>query len=140
MITRQTLSYIDYMELDKAVQAKCGKDTRNWAGKSYKSDDLNYTKPYQDFWHKLIDVYEGNRFHNDCYIQISFQDIWQYFRDKEWDHISKAYAEQDGVELDKEWIWIKEVCDVFEAVLKENGIEPDETGCENPAYNFYISW
>lgn len=138
MIERKTLSYLDFRSVEEVVEKKCDKDVRNWAGTSYKLDDPNYNQSHRDFWHKLLEVYESNRFHNDCYIQISFQAIWQYFKDKKWSDMEWAYAKPAGVDLNQEWIWIKEICDLFEQVLTESGIYPDDP--DEKAYNFHIWW
>lgn len=48
----------DYDECEKYLSKKCGRDFRNYAGKTYKQGD---DSPYQDFWHFIVDTLEPVR-------------------------------------------------------------------------------
>jgi|GEM_PF-2422786 len=57
---------LDYSECEEYIAWKLGiKNLRNVAGKSYDPKSPDYKKPYQDFWHFIVnyyDVHNGSTF------------------------------------------------------------------------------
>lgn len=86
--------YYDFIEVQEEVEAKCGRDTRNWAGTNF-SDD----KPYQDFWHKVLD-YLGD-FNKGAIFFIDFEAMGKYYTNEE------------------NSPWVQEICNEFIKVLGE---------------------
>lgn len=74
------MTYFEWSEVTKEVEKIAGKEVRNWAEKSFDSLDPNHTKPYQDFWHELIDYTE---IHNDCYLTLDFLEMIEYYESEE---------------------------------------------------------
>jgi hypothetical protein len=94
--------HLDYHDCARWVEKKLGKELRNYAGYTYQDGD---TRPYQDFWHYVIDQTE---IHNGCYFYLTVQgtDIeecepWQ----KE---ILATFAEEfsDHIDDDLLYFWV----------------------------------
>lgn len=115
MIKKIKIEAIDFSKATDAVEEKYGKKTRDWAGKW---DGSNEDRPYQDFWHKVLDYCDY--IHNGCRVYINFDDMADYFKDKEPDN----------------YPWIKEICDCYVDVLGKDAQDPDDEG----SYVFWIEW
>lgn len=100
MPTLKTLTYFDWHEVTKEVEQIAGKDVRNWADKSSRTGDSNYTNPYLDFWHEMIDYMP--EISNGVYVWLDFLDAIEYYesvKDKTWvADILKIYHAVVGVD------------------------------------------
>lgn len=83
MIQPKTLHYFDWNEVTNEVERLSGKNIRNWAGKSWNSDDPSYNNEYLDFWHKFLEMYE-HQMHNGAYIEVDFEQELEYWTDTPW--------------------------------------------------------
>jgi hypothetical protein len=114
MIKRIKKEYIDFNEVTKQVETVTGRQTRDWAGAFNPVWDK--TKPYQDFWHKFLDLHDV---HNGCEVYIDFEEMAEWFKEKE----------------PENYPWIKEICDAYESVLTAEGIDP-----KSDNNIFWIDW
>lgn len=93
LLKTKTISYYDWNEVKKEVETQTGRNIRNWAM-------YNYYDGSQDFWHKLLEVYESE-IHNESYVDINFEVIADFYEHRE----------------PTNYKWIREVCDAFIKVL-----------------------
>jgi hypothetical protein len=113
-IEKQTLTFYDWGNITDEVERRTGRDTRNWANKSWSADTPD--RPYQDFWHMVLDVYE---IHNGCFIDsFDVNDIWEYYMDK------------------PNHEWVKEVVDAYNEVFGEL----EANGFDDGQYTIKIWW
>lgn len=79
--------FFDWFECVKWIEQKYNCDIRDYAGR-YKGNPFHDEKPYQDFWHFIID---GTEIHNGCEYYMEPLEL-------------KEYADED---------WQKEICQMF---------------------------
>ena len=107
MPTLKTMTYFEWSEVTDEVEKIAGKEVRNWSQKSFNALDSNYTNPYQDFWHELLDYHL--EIHNGCYITLDFLDMIEYYEsvpEKSWVvDIVKIYHTVVGMDEATFHIW-----------------------------------
>lgn len=73
--------YYNWDEITKEVEANTGKEVRDWAGKWKGAKPGADNIPYQDFWHKVIEMYD---IHNGAVTTMNFQEIAEYYKGEPW--------------------------------------------------------
>ena len=104
--TMQTQEAYDYNECTKYIEEKYGIDTRDFAGRFNKKDgklSFDKTKPYEDFWHFILDNTDIN---NGSYFYLS-EDWAEDFDDDDFRKIiMHYYMEEFGEGYGEIYFWV----------------------------------
>lgn len=65
---KETTEYYDWLKAKEYVNAKLGRDIRDYAGMFPKNGPRNPDAPYQDFWHWMLDKAEIS---NGCIVTMA---------------------------------------------------------------------
>lgn len=105
----ETLIVFNLIDMFRYIDEKYKIDQRNYVGKSYRKDSPDYTEPYQDFWHFLIEFIPN--FNNGTYSSLivneglieACEEEWQKEIARLWVTEYKEYASSDSGEVT---IWV----------------------------------